>query len=58
MNSVKGPIWNRASSSAPPVGHQVTHRVSGPIWRKMYIPVLETLNDVWASLKQDITSGS
>lgn len=58
MKSVKRPIWNQTPRSAPPVGHQVTPRVSGPIWRKMYIPVLETLNIVWASLKQDITSGS
>ena len=58
MNSVNGPIWNRASSSAPPVGHQVTPRVSGPVWNEVYIPVLETINNVWASLKQDITSGS
>ena len=58
MNSVNGPVWNRVSSSAPPVGHQVTPRVSGPVWNEVYIPVLETLNIVWASLKQDITSGS
>lgn len=40
------------------VKDQVIHRVSGSVWNEVYIPVLETLNIVWAPLKQDITSGS
>ena len=40
--------------SAPPVGHQVSHRVSRPVWNKMYIPVSETLNVVLASIQYEL----
>jgi len=55
MKSVKGPIWNQVPRSAPLVGHQVSHRVSRPVWNKMYMSILSELNSILAPIRYELS---